>query len=122
VDEHRETAGPGERTRRFVRWTLAHGRWLWLAALVAMVPSTVALVRLYLNLTSEIEELLPRNAPSVGALDELRQRLSGLSRVWVVDLRYRRRAPRLDSQGFTLTRSWRIGDIWLFLYTRSSGT
>jgi len=84
VDEHRETAGPGERTRRFVRWTLAHGRWLWLAALVAMVPSTVALVRLYLNLTSEIEELLPRNAPSVGALDELRQRLPGLSALGVV--------------------------------------
>ena len=52
----------------------------------------------------------------------VQQRLSGLSRVWVVDLRYRRRAPRLDSPGFTLTRSWRIGDIWLFLYTRSSGT
>jgi hypothetical protein len=52
----------------------------------------------------------------------VQRRLSGLSRVWVVDLRYRRRAPRLDSQGFTLTRSWRIGDIWLFLYTRGSGT
>jgi len=84
VDEHRDTAGPGERTRRFVRWTLAHGRWLWLAALVAMVPSTVALVRLYLNLTGEIEELLPRDAASVSPIDELRQRLPGLSTLGVV--------------------------------------
>jgi mannosyltransferase len=52
----------------------------------------------------------------------VQQRLSGLSRVWVVDLRYRSRAPRLDSKGFTLTGSWRIGDIWLFLYTRGNGT
>jgi len=52
----------------------------------------------------------------------VQQRLSGLSRVWVVDLRYRSRAPRLDSKGFRLAQSWRIGDIWLFLYTRGSGT
>src|SRR5215510_202037 len=83
VDEHRQepgggspslNGGPGERTHRFVRWTLAQGRWLWLAALVLLMPSTVALVRLYRHLTSEIEELLPRDAPSVTAIEELRQR------------------------------------------------
>jgi predicted RND superfamily exporter protein len=67
-----------------VRWTLVHGRALWLVALALMAPSTVALVRLYVNLTSEVEELLPRNAPSVGALDELRGRLPGLSALGVV--------------------------------------
>ncbi len=93
MDEQREEAhasppslngGPGPRTRGFVRWTLVHGRWLWLVALALALPSTVALVRLYASLTSEIEELLPRNAPSVSAVDELRQRLPGLSTLGVV--------------------------------------
>ena len=48
------------------------------------LPSTAALVRLYRNLTSEIEELLPRNAASVTAVEELRQRLPGLSTLGVV--------------------------------------
>jgi predicted RND superfamily exporter protein len=76
--------GPGWRTRRFVRFALAHGRLMWLVALVLALPSAVALVRLYANLTSEIEELLPRNAPSVSAIDELRRRLPGLSTLGVV--------------------------------------
>ena len=76
--------GPGEATRRFVRWSLARGPWLWLLALALAVPSTVALVRLYRNLTSEIEELLPRKAASVAAVDELRRRLPGLSTLGVV--------------------------------------
>jgi predicted RND superfamily exporter protein len=76
--------GPGWRTRRFVRFTLVHGRRLWLVALLLALPATVALVRLYAHLTSEIEELLPRNAPSVSAIDELRRRLPGLSTLGVV--------------------------------------
>ena len=76
--------GPGERTHRFVRWAVRHGRLLWLVAFALAVPSTVALVRLYKNLTSEVEELLPRNAPSVTAVEELRQRLPGLSTLGVV--------------------------------------
>jgi uncharacterized protein len=93
VDEHLEgptatppplNGGPSARTHRFVRWALARGPALWLAALVLAVPSTVAMVRLYANLTSEIEELLPRNAPSVSAVEELRQRLPGLSTLGVV--------------------------------------
>ena len=93
MDEHRDGAsigpsqphgGPGERTHRFVRWAVRHGRLLWLVAFALAVPSTVALVRLYKNLTSEVEELLPRNAPSVTAVEELRQRLPGLSTLGVV--------------------------------------
>jgi predicted RND superfamily exporter protein len=80
----RGQAGPGERTHRFVRWALRHSLALWLGAIALAVPSTVALVRLYKNLTSEVEELLPRNAPSVTAVDELRQRLPGLSTLGVV--------------------------------------
>jgi mannosyltransferase len=55
----------------------------------------------------------------------VRQRLAGLSRVWVVDLNYRGKAPkppRLDSKDFRLVRSWQIHDIWLFLYVRGKGT
>jgi len=77
-------SGPGARTYRFVRWAVHHGRVLWLIALALAVPSTIALVRLYRNLTSEVEELLPRNAPSVTAVDELRRRLPGLSTLGVV--------------------------------------
>jgi predicted RND superfamily exporter protein len=93
MDEHRDSAsngssqphgGPGQRTHRFVRWAVRHGRVLWLVALALAVPSTVALVRLYKNLTSEVEELLPRSAPSVTAVEELRQRLPGLSTLGVV--------------------------------------
>jgi len=93
MDEHGDGArarssnlngGPGERTHRYVRWALARGRVLWIAAVVCAVPSAVALVRLYAHLTSEVEELLPRKAASVTAVDELRQRLPGLSTLGVV--------------------------------------
>ena len=76
--------GPGETTRRFIRWALGRGPWLWLVVVALGVPSTVAMIKLYRNLTSEIEELLPRNAASVSAVDELRQRLPGLSTLGVV--------------------------------------
>ena len=76
--------GPGGTTHRFIRWSLARGPWLWLVVVALAVPSTIAMIRLYRNLTSEIEELLPRNAPSVGAVDELRRRLPGLSTLGVV--------------------------------------
>ena len=42
------------------------------------VPSALATARLYFNLRSDLEELLPRSAPSVLAVDELRSRLPGL--------------------------------------------
>ncbi len=52
----------------------------------------------------------------------VRQRLSGLSRVWVVDVRYKRQAPQLHIKSFQLVRHWHVDDVWLFLYTRRSGT
>ncbi|MES1205171.1 MAG: hypothetical protein ABUS79_04465, partial [Pseudomonadota bacterium] len=65
-------------TRVFVRWTLRRGRWLWLAALLLAVPAGWRTVSLYANLHSEIEELLPPDAPSVGAINEMRARMPGL--------------------------------------------
>jgi len=44
----------------------------------------MATVKLYLNLRSDVEELLPRSAPSVLALDELRSRMPGLQYLGVL--------------------------------------
>jgi len=70
--------------RAFVLWTLRHGRWLWLIGLLAGVPATVRTIDLYVHLRSEIEQLLPRGAPSVKALDEMRARSPGLEFLGVV--------------------------------------
>ena len=75
---------PGPVARAFVDWTLRYGRWIWLFALLLAVPATWRTVNLYLHLRSDIEELLPRNAPSVRALDELRARMPGLQYLGVV--------------------------------------
>jgi len=47
-------------------------------AVALAVPSALATAKLYFNLRSDLEELLPRSAPSVLALDELRLRMPGL--------------------------------------------
>ena len=70
--------------RSFVRWTLRYGRAIWISALLLAVPATYRTVRLYTHLRSELEELLPRDAPSVRALDEMRARLPGLQFLGVV--------------------------------------
>jgi predicted RND superfamily exporter protein len=75
---------PGPRSRAFVGWTLRWGKWLWVAALVVAVPATWRTAQLYAHLRSEIEELLPRSAPSVLAIDELRARLPGLQHLGVI--------------------------------------
>jgi predicted RND superfamily exporter protein len=67
-----------------VQWTLRNGRLLWALALVLAVPSAVRTVSLYRHLRSEVEQLLPRDAPSVRALDELRARIPGLHFLGVV--------------------------------------
>lgn len=75
---------PGPRTRAYVEWTLRHGKWIWLVALLLAVPATWRTAHLYLHLKSDLEELLPREAPSVRALDELRARMPGLRYLGVV--------------------------------------
>ncbi len=75
---------PGPRSRAFVGWTLRWGKWLWVAALLVAIPATWRTAELYAHLRSEIEELLPRSAPSVLAIDELRARLPGLQHLGVI--------------------------------------
>lgn len=75
---------PGRRSRAFVEWTLRWGVWVWAAVLALAVPATWRTARLYAHLHSELEQLLPRNAPSVVAIDELRTRLPGLQHLGVV--------------------------------------
>jgi predicted RND superfamily exporter protein len=82
---HNETAtAPGAITRRFVAWTVRHGKWLWAIALLLAIPASWRTATLYRHLRSEIEELLPRSAPSVVAIDELRHRMAGLQYLGVL--------------------------------------
>ena len=71
-------AAPSDRVRRYAAWSVRNGWWLWLVAVLLAVPASVRTVQLYANLKSDVEELLPRNAPSVAAIDELRARMPGV--------------------------------------------
>ena len=85
LDVQNDTASaPGAITRRFVSWTLRHGKLLWAIAILLAIPATWRTATLYRHLRSEIEELLPRSAPSVVAIDELRHRMAGLQYLGVL--------------------------------------
>ena len=80
--------------RRYVAWAVRRGPWLWLVAVLLALPALVRTVHLYANLKSDVEELLPRNAPSVAAIDELRRRMPGVRYLGVlVDVGKPRRKP-----------------------------
>ncbi len=70
--------------RSFVDWALRHGRLLWAIALLLAVPATLRTGWLFAHLRSDLEELLPRESPSVVALDELKSRLGGRQYLGVV--------------------------------------
>ena len=57
---------------------------MWLLAVLLAIPASWRTAQLYGNLRSEVEELLPRDAPSVVAIGELRRRMSGLQYLGVV--------------------------------------
>ena len=65
-------------------WTLRHGALLWTVAILLAIPAAWRTVHLYQHLRSDIEELLPRDAPSVVAVDELRRRMAGLQYLGVM--------------------------------------
>jgi predicted exporter len=57
---------------------------LWTLALVAAIPAAWRTASLYRHLRSDVEELLPRDAPSVVAIEELRRRMAGLQYLGVI--------------------------------------
>ncbi len=90
--QDRSAPGDGEeaarrtrrRAERWVAWSLRRAPVLVAAAVAVAVPAAWVTARLYRNLSSDVEELLPRQAPSVIATDELRARVPGLSTLGVV--------------------------------------
>ncbi len=78
-------SGPvSPRVRAWVRWTIANGRTLWLVALLLAIPATWRTALLYAHLKSDVEALLPQEAPSVRAVKELRARMAGLQYLGVI--------------------------------------
>jgi predicted RND superfamily exporter protein len=67
-----------------VGWALRYGQLLWSIALLLAVPAAWRTVQLYTHLRGDLEKLLPRDAPSVVALEELRSRMRGLQYLGVV--------------------------------------
>jgi len=49
----------------------------------------------------------------------VRQRLTGVSRVWVVEYGHPTPLVILSGLHFTLVRAWRTSDIWLYLYAHA---
>ena len=89
--------GPSPLVRRFVAWTLRRGKLLWALALLAAIPAAMRTASLYRHLRSDLEELLPRDAPSVVAIAELRQRMPGLQHLGVlVEVRDAAQLPGAD--------------------------
>lgn len=71
-------------SQRFVGWLIQH-RWRVLAsALVVVLVGGVLMARLYGDLRSEVEELLPSDAPSVVAAKVLQPRLYDVNHLSVV--------------------------------------
>ena len=70
--------------RRFVEWTVRYRALLLIGTLALGIAPAIRTVQLYAHLKTSVEELLPREAPSVIAVDELRQRVPGLQFLGVV--------------------------------------
>ena len=69
---------------RYSAGLLSKRRWVVLVATLLGLVASVRTVRTYASLKSDLEELLPTSAPSVGALSTLRQRLPGIRHLGVV--------------------------------------
>jgi mannosyltransferase len=52
----------------------------------------------------------------------VRQRISGTSRLWVVELRHSLQVPLLQGLGLRLVGRWHTAGLWLFLYAHTSAS
>jgi uncharacterized protein len=75
---------PLPRVVRLAHFLMDQSRWVLGISALLMVVAGYRTVLTYSSLKSELEELLPKSAPSVSALQELRQRLPGLRFLGVV--------------------------------------
>ena len=75
---------PAPWATRFVRFAIRRGLALWLVALALAIPAAWRTAGLYLHLKTDVEELLPREASSVRAIQELRSRLEGIQHLGVM--------------------------------------
>ena len=78
-----ESPVPSTLAARVTYFMMARYRWVLALAAVLLVVTGFRTALTYGSLKSELEELLPRSAPSVTALAELRQRLPGLRFVFL---------------------------------------
>ncbi len=69
---------------RLVEFCLRHGRTLWLLALALAVPAAIRTGTMYAHLRADVEALLPKEAPSVVAANDLRHRMTGLKYLGVL--------------------------------------
>lgn len=83
MPEHRASTREA-REERAIRWLLQQRLWIVLVSLLLGVVAIPRTVLTYASLRSDLEELLPEEAPSVRALDELRARLPGMRYLGVV--------------------------------------
>lgn len=72
------------RSARLALFVMQHYRWAIGLTALLLVVTGYRTVLTYSSLKSELEELLPKSAPSVAALGELRQRLPGIRFLGVV--------------------------------------
>ncbi|MBC7792882.1 MAG: MMPL family transporter, partial [Clostridia bacterium] len=75
---------PSPRVTAYVQWLLEHGTKIWIIVVLLAVPATWRTVHLYMHLKSDFEALLPSSAPSVLALETLRERMPSLQYLGVV--------------------------------------
>lgn len=69
---------------RVVHWLLRKRPWILLLASLLGLLAVPRTVLTYGSIRSDLEELLPKNAPSVEALEELRSRMAGMRYLGVV--------------------------------------
>ena len=71
-------------SERLARWLLRRAKMVLFIAAALAVVAGYRTVRTYMDLRSDLEELLPTSAPSVRALTTLRSRMPGLRHLGIV--------------------------------------